>query len=224
MESVEFDNVATAIQKARVLSGLTQKQVATALDKSQTTVAAWETGRAQPSATTIIQLSQLFNVSTDYLLGLSLVKHHETAHINNELKLKELSEQDKLKIDSYIQEVISFCAEEARRTLSPTFKLTLDCLFSQLNCISNIVKHYRNSSDLDIFKDELTHNSFYDKLSEEDKGTINRLIALASKAPKESVFVNNALYEIACSDGALSMMVMKLQDELSKSDSTEDKE
>ena len=216
---MEFDKIAAAIQRARLKSGLTQKQVATALAKSQTTVAAWETGRAQPSAATIVQLSELFNVSTDYLLGVSLVNHHETTHISNELKLQDLPAQDKIKIDSYIQKVVSLCAEEAHRTLSPTFQLTLDCLFAQLKCISNIIEHYRNVSvGLDVFKDPSMQDGFYNRLSDEDKETINKLISLASKAPKESVFAHHSLYEVACSDGALGLMVLKLQTELSKSE------
>lgn len=68
---MELDNIAASIRKARLQAGLTQKDVASALGKGQTTVASWETGRSQPDAATIIFLSNLFDVSSDYLLGVS---------------------------------------------------------------------------------------------------------------------------------------------------------
>lgn len=36
---------------------------------SQQTIGSWEVGRAEPSSEALTKLAQLFNVSTDYLLG-----------------------------------------------------------------------------------------------------------------------------------------------------------
>lgn len=36
---------------------------------SQTTVTAWETGKAEPSSSAITRIADYFDVSTDYLLG-----------------------------------------------------------------------------------------------------------------------------------------------------------
>ena len=68
---MEANIISSAIRTARQQSGMTQKEVAQALNKAQTTVTAWELGRAQPDASTIVALSKLFEVSTDYLLGVS---------------------------------------------------------------------------------------------------------------------------------------------------------
>lgn len=68
---MESDNIAVSIRRARLQAGFTQKDVASALGKGQTTVASWETGRSQPNAATIIFLANLFDVSSDYLLGIS---------------------------------------------------------------------------------------------------------------------------------------------------------
>lgn len=68
---MENENIAAAIRKSRLQAGFTQKDVASALGKGQTTVASWETGRSQPDAATIIVLAKLFDVSSDYLLGIS---------------------------------------------------------------------------------------------------------------------------------------------------------
>lgn len=69
---MELEKIAAAIRNARIGAGFTQKEVAEVFDKGQTTVASWETGRSQPDASTIIALSNLFHVSSDYLLGISL--------------------------------------------------------------------------------------------------------------------------------------------------------
>lgn len=68
---MDNEKTANAIRSARLAAGYTQAQVAVKLGKSQTTIAAWETGRSQPAASTIVELAKLYGVSSDYLLGLS---------------------------------------------------------------------------------------------------------------------------------------------------------
>lgn len=68
---MDAKNIAVSIRKSRLQAGLTQKDVASAVGKGQTTIASWETGRSQPDAATIIFLAALFDVSSDYLLGIS---------------------------------------------------------------------------------------------------------------------------------------------------------
>lgn len=48
----------------------TQKNLAKKLNLTANTVCEWEKGRSEPSITTIKKLAELFNVTTDYLLGL----------------------------------------------------------------------------------------------------------------------------------------------------------
>ena len=69
---MELEKIAAAIRNARIGAGFTQKEVAEVFGKGQTTVASWETGRSQPDASTIIALSNLFHVSSDYLVGIGL--------------------------------------------------------------------------------------------------------------------------------------------------------
>ena len=49
---------------------LTQKELATYLGLSPNCVCEWEKSRSEPSISTIKKLADLFDVSTDYLLGL----------------------------------------------------------------------------------------------------------------------------------------------------------
>ena len=51
--------------------GWTQVQLAQKLGITKQTVSNWENDNIQPSIDMLVRLSKIFNVSTDYLLGLS---------------------------------------------------------------------------------------------------------------------------------------------------------
>ena len=61
-------------ERLRVLrgnSGMTQWQIAQALNISRSAYAYYETGATRPDFDTLTRLAQIFRVSTDYLLGAS---------------------------------------------------------------------------------------------------------------------------------------------------------
>ena len=58
------------IRELRKENNLTQKHLATLLNKSETGYASWEQGLSEPSVNDIRLLCKIFNVSADYLLGL----------------------------------------------------------------------------------------------------------------------------------------------------------
>lgn len=58
------------IRDTREKNGLTQAALAKKLGISRSAVNAWELGVSVPSAQYLVELSRLFNVSTDFLLGL----------------------------------------------------------------------------------------------------------------------------------------------------------
>lgn len=60
--------LAEKIQKCRKEKNLTQEQLAEKLDVSRQSVSKWEMEQAVPDIDKIIALSELFEVSTDYLL------------------------------------------------------------------------------------------------------------------------------------------------------------
>lgn len=55
----------------RAENDLTQAEVAKILGVSPTTVATWEQGRSKPGLDKTVAIANLFNVSVDYLLGLT---------------------------------------------------------------------------------------------------------------------------------------------------------
>ena len=63
--------VADRIKQLRISNNMTQADLAKKLNITRSSVNAWEMEISTPSTSYIIELSQLFKVSTDYLLGLS---------------------------------------------------------------------------------------------------------------------------------------------------------
>lgn len=56
---------------ARVSKNLTQKELSTLVNVSESTLARFEKGMREPRASTVISIAQVLNVSCDYLMGLT---------------------------------------------------------------------------------------------------------------------------------------------------------
>lgn len=63
--------VADKIKMLRESSKYTQSELAKKLGITRASVNAWEMGISVPSTKYIVELSQIFNVSTDFLLGVN---------------------------------------------------------------------------------------------------------------------------------------------------------
>lgn len=59
------------IKELRKEKGLTQKQLAALMNKSETGLASWEQGLSEPGVNDLRLLCKIFEVSADYLLGLT---------------------------------------------------------------------------------------------------------------------------------------------------------
>ncbi len=77
--------IADRIKNLREDCKLTQSELAKKLNITRSSVNAWEMGVSVPSTTYLIELAQLFHVSTDYLLGLPE---------NNSIDISFLSEEE----------------------------------------------------------------------------------------------------------------------------------
>ena len=63
--------VADRIKSLREKQGKTQSELARQLGITRSSVNAWEMGISVPSTQYIVELAQIFHVSTDYLLGVN---------------------------------------------------------------------------------------------------------------------------------------------------------
>lgn len=77
--------IADKIKQLRTSCDMTQTDLAKKLNITRSSVNAWEMGISTPSTAYLVELSTLFHVSTDYLLGLD---NTSTLDISN------LSEQE----------------------------------------------------------------------------------------------------------------------------------
>lgn len=59
------------LKELRKEKQLTQKQVAKVLNKSETGYASWEQGLSEPNINDLIAICKFFDVTLDYLVGVS---------------------------------------------------------------------------------------------------------------------------------------------------------
>ena len=64
------DNFSVRFKELRKENNLTQSDLAKQLFVSQDTVSLWELGKSLPDIKLLIKLTEIFKVSSDYLLGL----------------------------------------------------------------------------------------------------------------------------------------------------------
>lgn len=58
------------LKELRIEKGLTQKELAKKINTTQSTIGKYEREELQPNVEIIIQICKLFNISSDYLIGL----------------------------------------------------------------------------------------------------------------------------------------------------------
>lgn len=78
---MDINNIANRIKELREEKGLSQNKLAKDLYVKQQTIAQWEKGERALKAEAIIALSEYFNVTSDYLLGISEYKTSQAADI-----------------------------------------------------------------------------------------------------------------------------------------------
>ena len=95
-------------------AGLSQKLFAEQMGISPSTVGMWESGRREPNFATTSKLANFFNVTTDYLLGISAYPNYEksveTATSPTESDMlksyRKLDEGDKGEIRGIIKQML----------------------------------------------------------------------------------------------------------------------
>lgn len=65
------------VRELRALNKLTQQNLADKLNSSRSKIGMWESGDRDPSTDDLILVSELFDVSVDYLLGKTTQKKYE---------------------------------------------------------------------------------------------------------------------------------------------------
>lgn len=79
--------IGEVIQQLREESNMLQADLAKQLGLGRTTISNYENNYSYPDLETIIAISKIFHVSTDYLLGVSDVQQSASATTENEAKV-----------------------------------------------------------------------------------------------------------------------------------------
>ena len=62
-------NIGEIIKSLRIEKGMSQTELASLLFTSQDTISLWERNKSLPDVKSVIKMAFIFNVSTDYILG-----------------------------------------------------------------------------------------------------------------------------------------------------------
>ena len=71
MKGGEKMNFATRLKELRLANGLTQKDLGKAIEVGRTTISEYESGKIVPKQEGLLKIANHFNVSVDYLTGVS---------------------------------------------------------------------------------------------------------------------------------------------------------
>jgi len=115
---------AQKIQNLRKNRNLSQEELAEKLDISRQSVSKWESGVAMPEIDKLIMLSEIFEVTTDYLLKDN--EPYNVAHKNSEVSTNEdidIIEENK-KLDSYKKEELKIILTVAGSYIKNNKKLS----------------------------------------------------------------------------------------------------
>lgn len=96
-------NMGSKIRDLRKEKRLSQTELGKLIHVSQQTVTAWENNKAEPTSSAVVQLAEVFNVTTDYLLGRPEKREENHEELDLEIALdnahsfsgKPLSEHDR---------------------------------------------------------------------------------------------------------------------------------
>lgn len=120
------------LKELRNDKNLTQKELSEKLGLSKNAVCEYEKGRAEPSIETLIELSKIFGVSVDYLVGIEDDFGNVAVNINANLSPEEKT----------LLELFNQLPDVRRRTIIDTMRFMVDSNKSAAmqNKISNVKK------------------------------------------------------------------------------------
>lgn len=70
-----MDKFSQRLKELRIENKMMQKELAAKLGIKQATFSAYESGKNKPSLSIVVQLAEILNVSTDYLLGVPDIRY-----------------------------------------------------------------------------------------------------------------------------------------------------
>lgn len=109
------------IRELRIEKKITQLQLSIALEVTQETISAYEHNKHLPSVTALMKMSQIFDASMDYIVGLSDVRQiavdgETTTDISQKYLLlscyRKLGDKNKARLISYAQGLLDSSVQD----------------------------------------------------------------------------------------------------------------
>lgn len=126
---MKWGNRMSNFKIAREQKGISQKEIALTLGVSQPTVSEWESGKKTPSGKNLMQLSELLDCSTDYLLG---VTNYPIGDIKYSLdEIEQFLNVDPTTLNEQQRNAIKQ-AENMSKTLSSFFDKNLPSVYEKV--------------------------------------------------------------------------------------------
>lgn len=153
-----YKEIGERIKHLRISKKLTQDEVAHALNVKRETVTRWETGARDIKTEITILLSKYFNVSTDYLLGLTE---------NTSTNISEIGISNKTGFSTLtVENILNLSAEH---------KIILDKIINEL-LKSDLLEKFEELKENNIKLINLYQtDSIYNKLVEDEELTYNTI-------------------------------------------------
>ncbi|MBO4494340.1 MAG: helix-turn-helix transcriptional regulator [Clostridiales bacterium] len=100
-------NISDRILSLRKAKGMSQEQLAEAVGVSRQAVSKWESEQAMPDMDKVVLLSEIFGVTTDYILkGIEPVKNEEHKTVGDVLDQKILTQENAKRGKSILKYVL----------------------------------------------------------------------------------------------------------------------
>lgn len=109
---VSYMDFKTRLAELRDNADLKQTELAEKVSLKSSAISKYEKGLTQPSMDTLIRFAELFNVSVDYLLGLSSIPNPYTTEnftpkeADIILRFRRLAKEDQIRIDERINTML----------------------------------------------------------------------------------------------------------------------
>lgn len=185
------------IERLRIEKGLTQEELGKIFQVKRETVSYWEHGYREIKASQLVELAKFFDVSTDYLLGVSDIKDYDVdlKAASQYLGISEKATRDLRENISMMFEFKSFYGDYDKRLLEAYTHKTIDSFFSTdieffRKLIGQIVT-IRELQDMDIIRKQgmkiaYPENKYNEKIEYEEFVT-NKLVWNGIKDISESI-------------------------------------
>lgn len=144
------------IKNLRLKKNLSQAQLANDVNKGESAIRAWESGRAKPDADTLMFLASYFDCSIDYLMGRSNYRSNSEAKIvksQTERLIENLLELESETGHSYIkcfQKFIQLALDRKHAFVASTYLISANQLYFALDQLYRLEDEFSEKEKFDM--------------------------------------------------------------------------